>query len=409
MARKKALSLLAMASALTLGLTACNGAEEEGEEFQTGYVLPETGDLAFLGPPQISASGMAIEEINEAGGILGTDVPDMEAGDEANDAGQANEAANRLVDQDVNMVLGAAASGMTHAIYDTVTGSGIVQCSGSNTDPDLTGIDDDGFYFRTAPSDLMSAPVLGERVISDGNTDIAIANRADGYGDGYAEALLDAAEAEGAQVEFSEGYDPETTDFSSIAGDMESADADAYVIVAFEEGVQLLTDLLEAGVPAEDIYVTDGLNDPDLGESIDEDDPEIVAGITGAAPGADNPDFDAQLEEHDPDLDVFQFAPQVYDCMIATSLAVEHAESVDPTEYVDSMAEVTQDGTECSGFEECRDLLEDGEEINYQGASGPIAWDENGDPTQASIEIFQFDEDTAEHGSEEFVDAELEE
>ncbi|MDS1269329.1 ABC transporter substrate-binding protein [Lipingzhangella sp. LS1_29] len=404
MARKKALSLLAAASALSLGLTACNGADE-GEEFQYGYVLPETGDLAFLGPPQISAAEMALAEINDAGGILDTEVPDIEPGDEANDAGQANEAANRLVDQDVNMVLGAAASGMTHAIYDTVTGAGIVQCSGSNTDPDLSTIDDGGFYFRTAPSDLLSAPVLGEQIINDGHTSVAVANRADGYGDGYAEVLVDTAEAEGAEVEFSEGYDPETTDFSSIAGDMEGSGADAYVVIAFEEGVQLLGDLLEAGVDPEQIYVTDGMNDPDLGSSIDEDNPEIVAGITGAAPGADNPDFDTQLEEHDPDLEVFQFAPQVYDCVIATALAAEHAESTDPGEYVDSMTAVTQDGTECTGFSECRDLLADGEEIDYQGASGPIAWDDNGDPTVASIAVFKFDEDTAEHGIEEYVES----
>src|SRR5690625_3111694 len=167
MARKRAFTFLALASALSLGLTACGSEGGDGEEFQIGYVLPEAGDLAFLGPPQISAAELAISEINDAGGVMGTDVPDMETGDEANDAGQANESANRLVEQDVNMVLGAAASGMTHAIYDTVTGSGIVQCSGSTTDPDLSDIDDDGYFFRTAPSDLLSAPVLGERVIKD--------------------------------------------------------------------------------------------------------------------------------------------------------------------------------------------------------------------------------------------------
>ncbi|RNL86520.1 ABC transporter substrate-binding protein [Halostreptopolyspora alba] len=401
MARKKALSLLAIASAVSLGLSACSSGGGE-EEFQIGYVLPETGDLAFLGPPQISAAELAVAEINEAGGVLDTEVPEMEPGDEANDAGQANEAANRLVDQDVNMVLGAAASGMTHAIYDTVTGAGIVQCSGSNTDPDLTDINDDGFYYRTAPSDLLSAPVLGERIINDGHTSIAVANRADGYGDGYSEALVDTAESQGAEVAFSEGYDPETTDFSSIAGDMESADADAYVVVGFEEGVQLLGDLIEEGVSADQLYVTDGMNDPALGESIDEDNPDIVSGLTAAAPAADNPDFDERLQEHAPDLDVFQFAPQVYDCVVATALASEHAGSVDPTEYVDSMSEVTQGGTECTGFAECRDLIADGEEIDYQGASGPIAWDENGDPTEASIGLYTFDED-GEHSVDEFV------
>ncbi len=403
MARKKAFTFLALASALSLGLTACGSEGGDGEDFQIGYVLPETGDLAFLGPPQISAAELAISEINDAGGVMGTDVPDMEEGDEANDAGQANEAANRLVEQDVNMVLGAAASGMTHAIYDTVTGSGIVQCSGSNTDPDLSNIEDDGFFYRTAPSDLLSAPVLGERIINDGNTSVAVVNRADGYGDGYSEALIEAAEGQGAEVTFDEGYDPETTDFSSVASDMADSDADAYAVVAFEEGVQLLGDLLEAGVPADKLYVTDGMNDPEIGASIDEDNPDIVSGMTAAAPAADNPGFDERLRDHDPELDVFQFAPQVYDCVVATALAAEHAGTVDPTEYVESMGEVTQGGTECPTFEECRDLLADGEEIDYQGASGPIAWDDNGDPTEASIGLYSFGEGPDDHEAEEFV------
>ena len=113
--------------------------------------------------------------------------------------------------------------------------------------------------------------------------------------------------------------------------------------------------------------------------------------MTGVAPGADNPEFNEGLREHAPELDVFQFAPQVYDCVNLVALAAESAGSTDPADYVSHMAEVSRpEGTECTGFEECRDLLDDGQDIDYQGVSGNIDLDDNGDPTAATFEIFEF-------------------
>ena len=211
MASKKVLGLTAATAALVLGLTACgngddggNGGDSAGEEFTFGIVYPQTGALAFLGPPQISSAKYAISEINGAGGILGTEVPEIVEGDEAADGAQANEAANSLVNSDVNAVIGAAASGMTQAIYDTITGAEIVQCSGSNTAPDLSDIDDGGYFFRTAPSDLMSGPVMAREIVANNQTSVAIVARADDYGNGYLEAVQDELEALGAEVALTE-------------------------------------------------------------------------------------------------------------------------------------------------------------------------------------------------------------
>lgn len=79
-------------------------------------------------------------------------------------------------------------------------------------------------------------------------------------------------------------------------------------------------------------------------------------------------------------------------------LAVEDRDfqdrSVEPTEYVSHLADVTRpEGTECTTFAECRDLLDDGEDIDYQGASGDIDFDDNGDPTSATFEVFHFGDD----------------
>ncbi|MFL1376342.1 MULTISPECIES: ABC transporter substrate-binding protein [unclassified Nocardiopsis] len=403
MASKKVLGLTAATAALVLGLTACgdgggNGdggdGAGSGDAFQFGILYPQTGSLAFLGPPQLAGAEYAIQEINAAGGILGTEIPDPIQGDEAGDAAQANEAANSLVSDGVHAVIGAAASGMTQASYDTITGSQIVQCSGSNTAPDLTNIDDGGYYFRTAPSDLLSGPVMARQIVNDGNQSVAIVYRADDYGEGYGQGLQAELENLGAEVVASESYDPDTTTFASVVGAVSDSDADAIALISFEEGAQVIAELLETGTEGDQLYITDGLNSPELGTSVNESDPEIVTGITGVAPGADNQPFNDGLAEFAPDLETFQFGPQVFDCVTVIALAAEAAGSVVPADYVAELGNVSApEGTECTSFAECRDLIADGEEINYQGVSGNIDFDENGDPTSATFQIFHFGED----------------
>jgi branched-chain amino acid transport system substrate-binding protein len=402
MASKKLLGLTAATAALVLGLTACGngdggdsgGGDDAGEEFSFGILYPQTGALAFLGPPQITAAQYAISQINEAGGILDTEVPNIVEGDEAGDAAQANEAANDLVSSGVNAVIGAAASGMTQATYDTITSAEVVQCSGSNTAPDLSDIDDGGYFFRTAPSDLLSGPVMARQMTDDGHFDIALVSRADDYGDGYRGAVEAELEALGANVVTTESYDPDATNFDSLINSISSEDPDAVALISFQEGAQVIAELIEAGIEGDQLYITDGLNDPELGETVNEDDPSVIDGVTGVAPGADNPEFNEGLREFDPELDVFQFAPQVFDCVTAIALAAESAGSVNAVDYVEHLPEISRpEGTECFSFEECRDLLNEDEAIDFQGTSGNIDFDDNGDPTSATFEVFHFGDD----------------
>ncbi|QVQ53072.1 ABC transporter substrate-binding protein [Spiractinospora alimapuensis] len=400
MSRRKALGYSAAVAALALGLAACDsGGNGDGgngdadvDPLVIGQIAPESGSLAFLGPPQIAAAELAVQDINDAGGIHGTEIPDIVNGDEGDDATLAQEAADRMVTEGVSAVIGPAASGMAAATYDTITGAGIVQCSGSTTAPDLSDIDDDGYFFRTAPSDDHAGPAMGQVIVGDGHSTVAIGYRADDYGEGYADSLEAELESVGAEVTAKVGYDPDTTNFDPIVSDMTDGDPDAFALVAFEEGTGVLAGLFEAGAEGDQMYVTDGMQVDDLGERIDESDPGIVDGVSGVAPGADAPEFSEALQEHTDGLDSEQFAAQVYDCVTIIGLAAEAAESTDPTEYVNEMAGVTQDGTECSDFAECRDLLADGEDIDYQGKSGGIAFDDNGDPTQSTYQNFGYDD-----------------
>ncbi len=378
---------------------AAGGDGNTGDTFTFGYILPETGQLAFLGPPQISALGLAIEDLNAAGGVLGTEVPAAIAGDEAGQDTVAQASADRILSQDVSAIVGAAASGMSLAVIDRVTGAGVMQCSGSNTAPTFTDYEDDGLYIRTAPSDALQGPVLANTIVNDGWTNVAIIARADDYGRGLADATAENLENAGATVALNETYDPNATEFNAAVESVVSAEPDAVVVIAFEEGAQILQGLFEAGLTPDQVgvYGADGLRSADLGSIVNESDPTIIAGMKGTAPAsADNPDFLDRLAEFDPELgDNVQFAPQVYDCAVTMALAAEAAGSVNAQDFKAEVNNVTQDGTECTTFEECRDLLADGEDIDYNGVSGPLDFTDAGEPGRATIEVYEFDDEGA--------------
>lgn len=214
------------------------------DTFRLGYLLPETGPLAFLGPPQIESVRMAVEDINEAGGILGAQV-DLFEGDEAGDAGVASESADSLLGNDVHAIVGAAASGMSLAVIDQITGAGVLQCSASNTAPTFTGYPDSGLYFRTAPSDVLQGPLLAEEISADGHSSLAILTRADDYGVGLADAVAESAEELGIDVVYNEPYDEEAATFDAEVSSALAEDPDAVLLISFDEGIEILQELIE--------------------------------------------------------------------------------------------------------------------------------------------------------------------
>ena len=357
-----------------------------------GYILPESGPLAFLGAPQIEGVRMAIEDINAAGGVNGNDVT-LETGDEAGDAAQAQEAAARLINGGVDAIIGAAASGMSQEFIQLTFDNEIVQCSASNTSPAFTDQANNGYYFRTVPPDEAVAPIIADTVVGDGASNIAIVARADDYGVALADLVADGVDGLGATVSDNIQYDPNTSDFSAEVSTLTGSNPDAIVIVGFGEAATLIRQLLEAGIPGDSIYGGDGLFGPTLSADVNPDDEGFLSGmkVIGAAGGAD---FNERLNERLPadEQGNLIYGGQAYDCVITIALAAIAADSTDPAVFNAEIENVTKDGTECTTFEECKGLLEAGEDIDYNGASGPIALS-HPDPTFGRYAVGQFQED----------------
>ncbi len=370
----------------------------DGEGLRIGTVLPATGSLAPLGPPMIEAVDMAICDINAAGGVNGVPVS-LAAGDSGTDPDIANTTVDRLLaSENIDALIGAASSGVTGGIIDKVTSAGVVECSPSNTAAGLGTSGDDGFYFRTAPSDDLQAPALAGVVLDDGYSNVAIVSRADDYGVGFNAFFEPAFEAGGGTIAYNQTYAPEATSFDDVVADVVASGPDAVVLVSFEEGYSILQAMIEQGVgpDAIQIYITDGMATGELGAKIDEANPSVAQGIKGTAPSAapesGAASFPDNFGTYAPGVDAI-FSSQAYDCAIVIALAAQQAGSTDSADIAANMVSVTGGGEKCGSYAECADLLADGADIDYDGASGLIDFLDVGEPSVGVYDVYDYDAD----------------
>ncbi|MGI8575744.1 MAG: ABC transporter substrate-binding protein [Egibacteraceae bacterium] len=382
-----------MSTGSTEGATG-SAAQNEGDGTLTiGTLLPETGSLAFLGPPEIAGAALAVQQINEAGGVLDNDVELIpgDSGDTTTDI--ANQTVDRELNQGVDVIVGAASSAVSFTVIDKITGAGVVHFSPANTSPDFTDYADRGLYFRTAPSDVLQGRILGQSLLEEGAQTVGILALQDPYGEGLADNAEQTITESGGQVVEKIIYDPQAQTFDTEIQKLVSADPDAIAVIGFDESARILQTMIEQGIgPSEKIvYGVDGNIGNALAEAVGED--GALAGMKGTLPGAvAEGEFKDQLLEVDPQLKDFSYAAETYDAVIVSALAAVAAESDAGEALAQELPGVTEGGTKCMTFEECKQLLESGEDIDYDGESGPIEMNEAGDPTTANFQILEYPE-----------------
>jgi branched-chain amino acid transport system substrate-binding protein len=364
-----------------------------------GYLLPQSGALEFLGDPMIKAVEMAVDEVNDAGGINGEQVV-LVGEDDGTDPDIAGPAADDLLSQDVDVIVGAAASGVTLAVIDKITGTPVVECSPSNTGLQFTTYDDGGYYFRTAPPDNLQAQVLSDLMVEDGVETAVVVARSDEYGEGFANALVDELTNAGITVGDPILYDPEIGNYTSEADQIAAADADSVALIAFDEGASVIQSAIAAEVGPDTLqwYGTDGIQSSSFWEKVDPDDPTVVEGLRGTAPSAAPADgestFRDRFEAFAPGVDTI-FSGHAYDCVVVAALAAAEAANDSSQAIQQHMVSVTKDGTKCSLVAECLALIADGEDIDYDGAAGALDFVDAGEPGAGSYDTWEFGADGA--------------
>jgi ABC-type branched-subunit amino acid transport system substrate-binding protein len=407
---------LALAVAgLSLGLAACGdddgggGGGEETLDLTIGDSVPLTGGLSDFGPPGDKAAQIAVEEvINPAIEDAGVDhtvnlvTEDNCGGDDQQCAVQA---ARKMVDSDgASCIAGAWASADTIPTAESVAiPDEILVISPASTSDEITGLDDDGLVNRTAPPDSFQGPTLSKYLVekalggTEGKT-VNVGARNDAYGTGLAETFSTAWEDAGGTIGEEVVYDVKLPNYDSEASDLVSGNPDGLVIIDFPETYNKVGPaLVRAGFDPKTTFVTDGLISGDLAESAGED---AVDGLTGTAPGVPDDDqaanaFDDLWNKSDiePDVDRQTFDAQNFDAVVLCYLAAVSAGSTDGADMAEVVQDISAPGGDQYTWEELPDAIEalqNGDDIDYQGASGPIDMDEAGDATAGVYDIYEF-------------------
>lgn len=391
-----------------LVLAGCAPAEEPAAEptaiadytMTLGTLLPQTGNLAFLGPPEEAGVGYGASVVNEYAAETGLTI-EVEYGDSGNTDNKAYETeAPRILGFDPTAIIGAASSGVSLQFIDQVIAEDVILFSPANTSDAFTTYEDNGLYFRTAPSDVLQGEVLGNLIAEDGHQTLGMIVLNDSYGTGLARYVTEAFEAAGGEVVAQPTYNTGDTSFDAQISEVLAADPDAIALITFDEVSTILPSLF-GQVPPETLYFVDG----NLANFGDEFPPGSLTGAKGTLPGLTIDslgDFTGALdewvaEEGGEPLTDYSYAAESFDAVVLLALAsLAAGGATDGPSVAAKLQEVSGgsgDGEKCSTYAECADIILSGGTADYDGVSGPITFDEVGDPTEASIGIYVYGED----------------
>jgi ABC-type branched-subunit amino acid transport system substrate-binding protein len=401
---------------LVLGVAACGGDDDDdgggggdgGEaslDLTIGDSIPLTGDLADFGPPGEKASDLAVAQINEAIQQAGVDhTVNVVHEDNETNPQAAVQAARKMVDSDgATCITGAWASADTIPTAQSVAiPEGILLISPASTSDEITPLDDDGLVNRTSPPDKFQGPTLAKVISEDlggaeGKT-VNVGARNDAYGTGLADTFGTAWEELGGTIGEEVIYDPEQPSYNSEAQQIVSGNPAAIVIIDFPEPFVTVGPALQrtgAWDPTK-AWGTDGIASSDVTEALPAN---VIEGMRGSAPGAPEGGeaetaFDQLYTSSAPrDVGRQTFDAQQFDATILCYLAAVAAGSTDGQEMADVIADLTAPGGTKYTWEQLPEMIEalqNGDDIDYEGASGSVNLTEDGDATSEVYDLYRF-------------------
>ncbi len=344
------------------------------EDIKLGISLGFTGPLESMAPPMASAAEMAMKEVTDSGKLLdGSTVTAVRADNTCADAAASVAAVERLVTSErVNGIVGGMCSGETIASLERVAvPNGMVMIAPSATSPALSTIEDQGFFFRTSPSDARQGEVMADIITDRGISSVAVSYTNNDYGKGLADSFVSAFQARGGSITMNAAHDDGKADYSAEVGALAAAGGEALVVAGYVDqgGSGIVRGSLDAG--AFDTFVfTDGMVTQALVDKFGAE-LEHSFGQNPSAEGEGRDTFIALAREAGFDGSD-AFAAEAYDAAALIMLAMQAAGSSDPRVYKDKVMEVANaPGEKINPGELARglELLAAGQDIDYVGAS----------------------------------------
>lgn len=413
MRSRRLLAIAGAATALSLGVAACGdddssttgGGDTSGtlDGLTVGALIPQTGDLSIFAPAGEKAAKLAVEQANAALKSAGSSAEvTLTVGDTETKPQATVQAANKLASDGASCFAGAWASADTIPAGQSVAAKQqIPLISPASTSPEITDLPDDGYVFRTAPSDALQGQVLADAVGETFGTDatISVAARNDAYGEGIATQFSEAYTANGGSVNGPVLYDPEASSYDSEAAEIVANKPDGYVIIDFEDPYgKVGAALVRTGeFDATKLYTADGLAFDKIPDTIPSDALDGANGTRPATPeGSDVASAfntlyaDSSLSPKERNTFDAQNFDAVSLCVLA-AVAAGSSDGADIQAQIQDVASAPGDKYDYTNMADAITALQNGDDIDFDGVSGPLDLDDNGDPTVATYEVFNYD------------------
>jgi branched-chain amino acid transport system substrate-binding protein len=360
--------------------------EQSMGAYEIGMVNSLTGSLSAFGARNERGMELALESVNEVG--IGGRELDIIVEDSESQAQAGVSAAQKLVNQDqVPFVIGAVGSGVSLAIYESVIQStDVVQLSQNSTSPDLT---DFPGLLRMSPTGRTQSTALADIISEDGYDSVAVAWVNNDYGQGLRDAFVESWDGD---VAYDSPHDQGQSSYSSTVSEMANSGADAWLFITYQpEFTAMAQEAFSNGYEAQ-YYGADSVQGSDVLADTPEGSLEGMKIVTpSAAVEEENYQNFASRFEEAYDQTPSSWAAFAYDCVVTAALSIATADEFTGAALQDTVREVTRpEGEQVTTYAEAIEVLgEDGSasDIDYQGVSGPIDFDENGDPV-GFLQIF---------------------
>ena len=343
-------------------------------DIKMGIILGFTGPIESLTPAMAASAELAFKEASDSGSLLGgKKIEVMRADSTCVDSAAATAAAEGLISGGVAAIMGADCSGVTGAIATNVAvPNGVVMISPSATSPGLTTLDDNGYFFRTAPSDARGGQILADITKDRKVKSVAITYTNNDYGKGLADVYKAAVEAHGIKVTTVAAHEDGKADYSAEVATLASAGGDAVAVIGYidQGGKGIIQASLDSG--AFDKFI---LSDGMIGDSLTDNFGKALNKSFGSLPGSTGKGAGvfadvakaAGIDSSGP------YTGESYDAAALITLAMQAGGKADrATIQQNVMAVANAPGKKIYPGElgKALDLLAKGKAVNYEGATG---------------------------------------
>ena len=363
---------LLFAAAAAVGLFA-GQAFADGHEIKIGVFLGYTGPIESMVVHMAPGADLAAKEVSDSGALLGGKKVVTVRGDSTCiDTSAATAAAERLITTDkVAAIVGGDYSGVTGAALQNVARpNGVVMISPSATSPGLSTAEDDGLFFRTAPSDARQGEIVTNILNDRGFKSIAITYTNNDYGKGLADSIQRNYEKSGGKVTLNAAHEDGKADYSAEVAALAQAGGEVLVVAGYVDqgGKGIIQASLDTGA-FDTFYFPDGM----VGSSLVSNFGSDINGSFGAAPGTDSPGFKKYLDMAGNDFDGSSpFSPETYDATALILLAMQAAGSMESKDFKGKVMEVANAPGEKiypGELEKALKIIARGGDVDYVGAS----------------------------------------